>query len=262
MVNAKLKQWSRRPYGTRCSSSVNHFRLRIGKRCFNGFCSTEAQTGWLMGTSSRTTHAIEPGNGDLLMPERSLRPRTSRPRDVEDACFETIGAPGARFSRKPATAEIGGVFKSGLTGSPEQGPFPPDFACSDRTSRPASSSNGRLGVFSGKPSAHAGPGSRLALAASAFVLTVGGFAAVALWTTSTPEPVLPSEARVQAPISAPALAGGLSRSVEAPLIPDRVTTSSTPAKETETGTGYTTPAPRPARIERAGSILMIRPGGS
>ena len=123
----------------------------------NGFCSTEAQTGWLMGTSSRTTHAIEPGNGDLLMPERSLRPRTSRPRDVEDACFETIGAPGARFSRKPATAEIGGVFKSGLTGSLEQGPFPPDFACSDRTSRPASSSNGRLGVFSGKPSAHAGP---------------------------------------------------------------------------------------------------------
>ncbi|MBU4528648.1 MAG: hypothetical protein KUA43_22660 [Hoeflea sp.] len=215
-----------------------------------------------MGASSRATHVIEPGNGDLLMPDRTRKERALRPRDVEDACFETIGAPGDRFSRKPSAAEIGGVFKSRLTGPPEQGPFPPDFACSDRTSRPASSSNGRLGVFSGKPSAHAGPGSRLALAASAFVLTVGGFAAAALWTTSTPERVLPTEAHVQAPISAPAVAGALSRSVEAPLIPDPVTTSSTPAKETETGTGYTTPAPRPARIERAGSILMIRPGGS
>ena len=46
------------------------------------------------------------------------------------------------------------------------------------------------------------------------------------------------------------------------LSPDPVVTSSTPANQSKPAAqGYSAPLPRPARIERAGSILMIRPAG-
>jgi hypothetical protein len=46
------------------------------------------------------------------------------------------------------------------------------------------------------------------------------------------------------------------------LSPDPVVTSSTSAKQPKPAAqGYSAPLPRPARIERAGSILMIRPAG-
>lgn len=48
----------------------------------------------------------------------------------------------------------------------------------------------------------------------------------------------------------------------AALAPDPVITASIPVKTAKPAVaGYAAPMPRPARIERAGSILMIRPAG-
>ncbi|MBC7283736.1 hypothetical protein [Hoeflea sp.] len=216
-----------------------------------------------MGASSREAHAIEPASGDLLMPDRIRRPRALRPRDVEDACFETIGAPGGSLSDRPSADETSGVFKSRLTRSPEHGPFPSDFACSDRISRQDAGRNGRLGVFGGEGTPLSSRGSRPSLAASALVLVMCGIAAAAFWISGDLAPASPSEARAQAPISATPAASAASNSVQAPPTPDpEVPSSVADGKAASAKSSYTTPAPRPARIERAGSILMIRPGGS
>ncbi len=59
-------------------------------------------------------------------------------------------------------------------------------------------------------------------------------------------------------ISAPIVA----METPAVVVPDPVVTSSVPEKTTGVSVdGYTAPLPRPAPIERAGSILMIRPAG-
>jgi len=261
MVNAKLKQRSSRLYGTACSPSVNHFRLRIAKTCFKGFCTAGAQTGWLMGASSRATHAIEPANGDLLTPGRASRPRASRPRDVEDACFETIGAPRDTFSRKPEAAQTGRVFKSRLEGSPGQGPFPSDYADPEGPFLQAGDRAGRLDIFGADGAGLASGGSRLVMAACTVVLVASGLAAAVLWSASAPAPAPQVDA--QAPIFALPSAKALPAPVKVPPLADPVTTSAIPSGAQGAGRGgYTTPVARPARIEKAGSILMIRPGGS
>ncbi|MDZ7600936.1 MAG: hypothetical protein U1A06_06140 [Hoeflea sp.] len=216
-----------------------------------------------MGASSRAAYAIEPANGDLLTPGRTARPRVSRPRDVEDACFETIGGPRDSFSRKPEAAQTGSVFKSRLEGSPGHGPFPCDYAKPEGPFPQTGDRAGRLDIFGADGAGLASGGSRLVMAACAVVLVASGLAAAALWSASAPAPAPQVDARARAPIFAPPAAKALPMPVEAPLSADSVTTSSIPAATTGTGKGgYTTPSPRPARIEKAGSILMIRPGGS
>lgn len=214
-----------------------------------------------MGVSSRTTRTIEPGNGDLLVPEQGRRLRASRTRDVEDACFETVGRSRDGFSVKSSTGENGSVFKSRLTGSPEHGPFPPDFAHFDDVPRQATDRNRRLGVFGGKATVFAAGESRLSVVVPAIVLTVCGFAATVFWMAGSHAPEPQPQARVQVSSSVPA-AAALQVSVPAPLAADPVVTSSIPVTETgRAKAGFTAPTPRPARIERAGSILMIRPAG-
>lgn len=263
MVNAKLKSGSSRTCRAACLSSVNHFRLRIANGCFNGLCLTGAKTRWQMGVSGRAAHAIEPGNGDLLMPDRNHRSHGSRLRDVEDASFETIGGPRESFSTGSFAAARSNVFKSSLTRSPEHGPFPPDFARSDQTSWQDELPYGRLGVFSDNPSTTYFSGIGSTLAISALVLIMCGFAAIALWNSSRHASAPLPELRAQFPVSAPHAVKPLPMSVQRPLPAEPLTTSSIPAAKTAAaGSGFTTPAPRPARIERAGSILMIRPSGN
>lgn len=214
-----------------------------------------------MGVSSRTTRTIEPGNGDLLIPEQGRRPRASRTRDVEDACFETVGRSRHGFSVKSSTAENGSVFKSRLTGSPEHGPFPADFAQFDDAPRQAADRNRRLGVFGGKTTVFVAGGSRLTVVVPAIVLTVCGFAATVLWMAGSQAPEPRPQVRVHISSSVPAVAAS-QVSVPAPLAADPEVTSSIPVRETgRAKAGFTAPTPRPARIERAGSILMIRPAG-
>ncbi|WP_156174621.1 hypothetical protein [Hoeflea sp. IMCC20628] len=64
-------------------------------------------------------------------------------------------------------------------------------------------------------------------------------------------------------VTAPATAVSV-RSINdrATLLPDPVVTSAVADKKTgPASAGFTAPKARPARIERAGSILMIRPNG-
>ena len=206
-----------------------------------------------MGVSSRATHAIEPRAGDLLMPERIRRASATRMRDVEDACFETVGDPRDVFSTRPSATDSGGVFKSRLTQSAAHGSFPRDYPHSDFGSRISTEQGERLGVFNaaGKP--------RVSVAAPAFVMTLCAAIAAAFWFAGGHALVLQPDARMQA---SAASAPEMSIKSKATLLPDPVVTSSIPEKKTGSAKdGYTAPVPRPARIERAGSILMIRPGG-
>jgi hypothetical protein len=125
-----------------------------------------------MGVSSRATHAIEPGAGDLLMPERSRKLDAAPRRDVEDACFEPVSAPRDVFATRPRDGAAGGVFKSRITQPEADGPIPRDFA-SGPTER-----GERLGVFAGSRTAFTSRGlmsPRVALAVCAIA------AAAAFW---------------------------------------------------------------------------------
>ena len=95
---------------------------------------------------------------------------------------------------------------------------------------------------------------------SAFALAISAVVAVAVfWMAGGHALVMklenePQTLRVNAPV--------VSIKDRAVLMPDPVVTSSFPVKKTKTtANGFTAPVPRPARIERAGSILMIRPAG-
>lgn len=213
-----------------------------------------------MGVSNRTTHAIEPGTGDLLMPDRVRKPRTAaRTRDIEDACFESVIAPRDVFSMRSRGVDAGGVFKSRLTYPQADGPIPSDFAHNDHASRQSMAQRGRLGVFAGRQTIFAAGGLRSSMAASALVLAVCAVAAVSFWIVRSDALVVQPAVRLQATsISSPVVP----IIDQATLSPDPVMTSSIPVKKTRASEeGFRSPAPRPARIERAGSILMIRPGG-
>ncbi|MCY0092484.1 hypothetical protein [Hoeflea ulvae] len=202
--------------------------------------------------------AIEPKASDFLMPDRKRRAPRPRVRDVEDACFEAVD--NGRTPAGPAAAAArSGVFKSRVTESLEPGPFPRDFAQVDPVDAQAADRGERLGVFragqsgseSGRSPGMAASGLTLCAVAAAMVWMAGGTAPV-----EQPAAVVQSASAPGLALQAPSITG------RAALLPDPVVTSAigetdaAPAKA-----GYTAPTPRPARIERAGSILMIRPSG-
>lgn len=171
-------------------------------------------------------------------------------RDVEDACFEPVCAPRDVFSNRPRGSAAGGVFKSRITQPEADGPIPRDFA-----SGPTGRSE-RLGVFAGGGTAFASSGlmsPRVALAVCAIAAATafwmaGGHALVR--SSGTEQPV----SKISPPVA--------SITGRAALSPDPVVTASIPVTTAKpAAAGFTAPMPRPARIERAGSILMIRPAG-
>ncbi len=206
-----------------------------------------------MGVSNRATHAIDPANSDLLMPERnrSRRLQASHTRDVEDACFEAVSTPRDVFSRRFGSSSTSSVFKTRITHPDLDGPVPRDFAAKTPMQ------GERLDVFAGhnSPSAagrsnSAGMMAALAVSGVAAVLAfwAAGGGAVMDQSASTQQEALVSEPAT--PVSTVAIS------------PDPVVTSSIPTETIQhSEAGFTAPLPRPARIERAGSILMIRPAG-
>lgn len=182
------------------------------------------------------------------MPDRSQKLDAAPRRDVEDACFEPISAPRDVFSNRPRVGTASGVFKSRITLPEAEGPIPRDFA-----SGPAVRSE-RLGVFAGSRTAYASAGlmsPRVALAVCAIAAVAafwmaGGHALVRSSGNEQPVP------KINAPVA--------SITGRAVLSPDPVVTASIPVSTAKpAAAGFTAPMPRPARIERAGSILMIRP---
>jgi hypothetical protein len=213
-----------------------------------------------MGVSDRSTHAIEPKAGDLLMPERRLKAHRPRMRDVEDARFETLGGNRVKPVHIGSGPNSRPVFKSRLAAFPADGPYPRDFAPAEHTGPSGSAVGERLGVFGGgaveRHSAHHAP------AATAFALGVCAIAAAAFWMAGGHALVVTPPTELQASVpGVPALAEA-SASIETGLDPDPVITSSIPSAQATSGaSSIVHPKPRPARIERAGSILMIRPDG-
>jgi len=134
----------------------------------------------------------------------------------------------------------------------EDGPVPRDFAGR------SSGAGERLGVFAGNP----GTSKTSWLMSPLMTLAVMVCAVMAMavfWMAG-------GHALVGQPGAGepPARAGAGPSLMREPvvLLPDPVVTSSTPANQSKPAAqGYSAPLPRPARIERAGSILMIRPAG-
>lgn len=216
-----------------------------------------------MSVSGRAAHAIDPKGSDLLMPERRLRPRQPRMRDIEDANVETVAGgrkqhAGARMGSKPRP-----VFKSRLTEFPDAdpfaGPFPRDFATSGPAPATRAEPGERLGVFAGgKPVMSASQPS----ARTAFVMMVGAVTLAVFWMAGGHALVLTPSPDLQASTGTPpATSAAVAEPVDL-AVPDPVVTSSVPTKAGSADSGSIIHAkPRPARIERAGSILMIRPEG-
>lgn len=216
-----------------------------------------------MSVSGRATHAIDPKGSDLLMPERRLRPRKPRARDIEDASFETVAGgrkphSGSRMGSKPRP-----VFKSRLKEFPDAdtfaGPFPRDFATSGSARAPRAEPGERLGVFAGgSPAVSAGQPS----ARTAFAMMVGAVALAVFWMAGGHALVLAPSKDLQASnVTPPPASFAVSEPVDS-IVPDPVVTSSVPGEAGKSDSGSIIHAkPRPARIERAGSILMIRPEG-
>jgi len=205
-----------------------------------------------MGVSNRAVHAIEPRAGDLLTPDRNRKLHDARIRDVEDACFESVSAPRDVFSTRPRTGADNGVFKSRITHPQAGGPIPRDFVGK------TTAQGERLGVFAGRQSAGSTGGLRSPV--SVFALGVSAVVAIAVfWMAGGHALVMKSENGEQALQGNAPLVSITDRAI---LTPDPVVTSSIPVKKAQaTANGFSAPLPRPARIERAGSILMIRPAG-
>ncbi|WP_394691707.1 hypothetical protein [Hoeflea sp.] len=216
-----------------------------------------------MSVSDRAAHAIDPKASDLLMPERWMRSRQPRMRDIEDASFETVARgrmqrAGTRKGPQPRP-----VFQSRLTDFPNAdpfvGPFPRDFATSQPTSVPRVEPGERLGVFAGGKSAMS---SSQPSAATAFAMMVGAIVLAVFWMAGGHALVLTASSDLQALTAAPPPTSVADVETADVLVPDPVVTSSVLAEAGPTDSGSIIHAkPRPARIERAGSILMIRPEG-
>lgn len=211
-----------------------------------------------MGVSGRASFAMEPMAGDLLMPERGRRPRAVRPRDVEDACFETVGTPRDLFSGSSSKSK-GGVFKSRIAEPPAEGPVPRDYSWPEESRPMSASPRERLGIFNESVPAARFP---VPMAAPALALGLSVAVAAVIWTRN-------DDRLENRPLAAVEQATTPARTMSAPLaasvvkvMPDPVVTSSVPqTKAAGNEPGFSAPVARPARIERAGSILMIRPAG-
>jgi len=234
-----------------CSPSVNDFHLRIGYRCFNASCAAGVEKECMMGVSNRAAHAIDPENSDLLMPEKNRTLKAHRARDVEDACFEPVSTPRDVFSARPGAADASSsVFKSRITYPEADGPVPRDFA-----PKPVTQGE-RLDVFTARNNVT--PARAVMSPAMVSALVVSAVAAVlAFWAADGQ--ILQDDAELLTSRGSAPLAQVTDPVV---VLPDPVVTSSVPVnKPNASAAGFTAPLPRPARIERAGSILMIRPAG-
>ncbi|WP_417413046.1 hypothetical protein [Hoeflea sp.] len=253
MVNAELICMASGLIWAVCSPSVNHFHLRIGKRCFNASCAAGVEKECMMGVSSRATHAIEPGIGDLMVPQRNRRQHSGRVRDVEDACFEAVSAPRDVFSAGSRGDNSGSVFKTRIVHPETDGPVPRDFAPKTKTQ------GERLDVFAARTSTSAARG--MMSARMAFAVAISALAAfLAFWAAGGHAPAPSAGEQQSSGVSAPAVQ--LKSPAAVVVSPDPVVTASTPvAPPKRAASGFTAPLPRPARIERAGSILMVRPAG-
>jgi hypothetical protein len=215
--------------------------------------------GWKRGASwafqTAPAHAIRPEAADLLMPER-LRPGQPRMRDIEDASFETVSRTDA--ASRPRKGSKGGVFKSRMTDSRCR-----RWPVSARFCIRASSGSGRAARRVRRQQAPAmsatRPSARIAFAVQWSVRSWPGRVLDGRWScTGRPpgggEPLALTVARTQ-PIDALNARGVLS-----PRSGGHVFCSGGEPVHAESGS-IIHALPRPARIERAGSILMIRPEG-
>ncbi|MCY0148699.1 hypothetical protein OEG84_13570 [Hoeflea sp. G2-23] len=227
----------------------------------------KAEMGAAMGFSGRATQAIDPESSDLLMPDRAHKMRPARVRDVEDASFETLGRPRQVQTEPTATRDSKRTYKPRITDFPSYGPVPRDFAAPERAPDSLSTvrvgANDRLGVFAGGRASVAGSKVGRPKAGVVFTLTVGIIAVAALWMAGGHalllEPAAPVQAlTVTAPVAPPPLVSRATLLKHDPVITSSIAVL--PSKPTETSIIH--PKPRPARIERAGSILMIRPAGN
>lgn len=216
-----------------------------------------------MGVSDRAAYAIEPKASDLLMPERRSRPRQSRVRDIEDASFETVVRGRMKHAASRAGSKPRPVFKSRLTEFPDadpfSGPFPRDFAASEPAPVLRAEPGERLGVFAGgkPPISATQPSARMA-----FGLMVGAVALAVFWMAGGHAMILSPSQDLQATAVSGSPASAPVAMPDVLADPDPVITSSVPAQTGPSESGSIIHAkPRPARIERAGSILMIRPEG-
>jgi len=204
-----------------------------------------------MGVSSRATHAIDPGAGDLMIPRRTRKQHPNRVRDVEDACFEAVSMPRDVFSTRSRAGTAGSIFKTRIIQPQADGPVPRDFVAK------AMAQGERLDVFAAGNGASAARG--MISAKMAFAVVVSALAAVLAFWAAGGHALAPSVGeRPSSPVRAP-----LAQVTNpAAVLPDPVVTSSIPVENAKpSANGFTAPLPRPARIERAGSILMIRPAG-
>jgi hypothetical protein len=96
----------------------------------------------------------------------------------------------------------------------------------------------------------------------AFAMMVGAIVLVVFWMAGGHALVLTPTSDLQAlTVAPPPTSVAIAEPVDV-LVPDPVVTSSVPAEAGPAESGSIIHAkPRPARIERAGSILMIRPEG-
>jgi hypothetical protein len=223
---------------------------------FQCFPLAEAEKGAQMSGSERTAMAFEPKAGDLLMPERRLQRRQPRMRDIEDASFEIVGG-GTHHPDARIRAKSHGVFKSRIDARPDAGPFPRDFAVDEPFAVSREAARERLGIFRGTGALPVSR--RQGTARLGFAVMVGTAALAVFWMAGGHALLLAPDTDIRTSSSATVLPSD----APAPAIatePDPVTTSSVPSKPLKSGNSSIIHAkPRPARIERAGSILMIRP---
>ena len=206
-----------------------------------------------MGVSNRAARAIDPATGDLLIPERnrSRKLQATQARDIEDACFEAVSTPRDVFSRRFGASSTSNVFKTRIMHPELNGAVPRDFAA--RSMGKAE----RLDVFTGQNSPVA-TGRSYSAGMMAAVAVSGVAAVLAFWAAGGRAMVNQSaKAQLEMRIDAPAASAS-----PVAIVADPVVTSSIPAENTgRSANSFSAPLPRPARIERAGSILMIRPAG-
>lgn len=195
-----------------------------------------------MSRSRDQMRMIDPGLDDVLRPEPANggAARAGHERDVEDAEFETV--PAAPADRRPLPAAMA---------MPAAMPKPVIAPMPGRES-------GRLGVFAGNvPAGGAEDMPRFRLAAAGYCSGVVAVALVVFWIAGGHG--LFVGLKVAPPVTAQSVATVSTPIAEA--VPRQPAIEANLAPRTD-AVEVIRAAPRPPRIERAGSILMIRGGGS
>lgn len=195
-----------------------------------------------MSRSRDQMRMIDPGLDDVLRPEPANdgAARAGHGRDVEDAEFETVpAAPADRWPLPAATTMSAAMPKPAFEPMPGR-------------------ESGRLGIFAGNvPAGGVEDLPRFGLAAAGYCTGVVAVALVVFWMAGGhglfvgPKVASPVTAQSVATVSTPMAKAVPRQQVIEPDLAARPDTVE-----------VIRAAPRPPRIERAGSILMIRGGGS